>query len=46
MVRFMDVIGLESCLGLLEGILSESSEFAFQTLVKGIAFYSLLGPLF
>lgn len=34
---FMDVIGLESCSGLLEGILSESSELALQSsIAKGI----------
>lgn len=34
---FMDVIGLESCSGLLEGILSESSNSTLQSsMAKGI----------
>lgn len=40
MILFMDVIGLESCSGLLEGILSESSDSALQPpMAKGIPTY-------
>lgn len=36
MCLFMDVIGLELCSGLLEGILSEGSELALLSVAQGM----------